>query len=181
MDGDAFWWDFVGSVLAEEQHTALRPSRSIAGHVGHELVEDSRVSHGQHRGSSVVEDVGPFLAVLMCVHGGVSGSNAVGAVGKSGPFNRIVEDQRHSVAGFHAYCSKLAANSGGQVAKFLVGDVCPRHARGGDVAKRRPVAKSTDACHQHLIERPGVNAFWVVPLSVVRLLFPCQFVLLHWC
>ena len=102
MDGDAFGWEFVGRFISEQQNAAGWPSAGFAWHVGHELVEDAGIGNGEQGRSGIVEDVSPFRAVLMRVHGSVSGTDAVGAIGKCGPFHGVVENQGHTVAGFDA-------------------------------------------------------------------------------
>ena len=175
MNGDAFGRQFVSGFVSQQQDAAARPCRSVVGQVGDEFVQHTRVGHGEQGWGGVVEDVGPFRAVLVGVHGGVSGPNPVGSVGNGGPLNRVVEDHGDTVAGLHANSSELLPHSGGEVAKFVVGKVGSCHTRCGDVAKAGQIAEAVYAGHQHLVQSSGVVAFGLLPLSVVGLAFPCKF------
>ena len=175
VNGYALWRKLVGGLIAQQQDPAGRPTAGFAWHVGHELVEHSRVGNGEESGGGIVEDVGPFRAVLMCVHGGVGCTDTVGTVGKSSPFHRVVEDQRNTIAGVDANGSKLFAHGRGKVAKLVVRKMGSWHAGFWNVSKTVEVAEALNAGHQHLVQGPGVVAFWLLPLSVVGLAFPCKF------
>ncbi len=175
VNSHAFRWEFVGGFIAQQEDAARGPSAGVARHVGHELVEHGGVSHSEERRRRIVEDVGPFRAVLVRVHGGVGGTDTVGTVGEGGPFHGVVEDEGHTVAGLHANSSELLAHSGGEVAKFVVGQVRSGHAWSRDVAEARQVAEAAHAGHQHLVQSSGVVALGLLPLSVVGLAFPCKF------
>ena len=181
VDGHAFRWQLVGLVFAQQKHAASGPSTGIGRHVGHQFVKHRSIGYRQESGGGIVEDVRPFLAVLVRVHGGVGCPDAVSTVGKGGPFDGVVEDQGDTVTGFHTHGSELAAHRGRQFTEIPVGHVRTRHPRSGDVAEGVSVTKSADAGHQHLVQGSRIIAFGFLPLAVVGLSLPCHFVGLHGC
>ena len=174
MNGHTLGREFIGGLIAQQEHAAGGPSAGFAWHVLNQLVKDAGVSNSEEGGGGIAQNVSPFRAVLVRVHGGVSSTDTVGTVGERSPLNGVVQNECNTVAGLHTDGSELLAYSGGEATKFVVRDVGTRHTCLRDVAKTREVAEAVHAGHQHLIQSSGVVAFGLLPLSVVGLAFPCK-------